>query len=195
MADSIIGLVGKDFVIMAADMSQTRSILMLKSDEEKMFNITNRIIIGASGEAGDRAQFCPFIEKNINLYELRTGVPLSVHGAANFVRRELHDALRKGPYMVNLLLGGVDKEGEPSLYFMDYLASMSKVDFGCQGYAGHFLLGLLDRHYKKNMSIDECVELLRQCVKELKIRFLLGNAQYLVKVSDKDGIRKLDVKL
>jgi len=161
----------------------------------KIKSNSNSVILVASGEAGDRAQFCPFIEKNINLYELRTGVPLSVHGAANFVRGELHDALRKGPYMVNLLLGGVDKEGEPSLYFMDYLASMSKVDFGCQGYAGHFLLGLLDRHYKKNMSLDECIELLKKCVQELRIRFLLGTAKYLVKISDKAGIRKLDIVL
>jgi len=140
--------------------------------------------------------FCPFIEKNINLYELRTGVSLSVHGAANFIRRELHDALRKGPYMVNLLVGGVDKDGgSPSIYFMDYLGSMTKADYACQGYAGHFLLGLLDRHYKKDMNLEECVELLRKCTQELRTRFLLGHAKYLVRVSDKQGVRTLDLLL
>ena len=29
--------------------------------------------------------------------------------------------------MVNLLLAGVEEDGTPSLYFMDYLASMVKV--------------------------------------------------------------------
>ena len=41
----------------------------------------------------------------------------------------LAKALRSSPYMVNLLLAGVDENGEPSLYFMDYLASMVKVKF------------------------------------------------------------------
>ena len=37
-------------------------------------------------------------------------------------------ALRsRGPYMVNLLLAGVEDDGTPSLYFMDYLAAMTKV--------------------------------------------------------------------
>ena len=30
--------------------------------------------------------------------------------------------------MVNLLLAGVEDDGTPSLYFMDYLASMVKVN-------------------------------------------------------------------
>jgi hypothetical protein len=47
---------------------------------------------------------------------------------------ELATALRRGPFMVDGLLGGFDEEEGPSLHFFDYLASSQKVLRGAQGY-------------------------------------------------------------
>ena len=45
-------------------------------------------------------------------------------------------------------MGGMDEEG-PSLYFLDYLASLIKVPFAVHGYGGFFTLSIMDRYYKK----------------------------------------------
>jgi len=145
-------------------------------------------LLAASGPPGDKAQFCSYIEKNINLYNLRTGVPLSTHAAANFIRGELADALRSNPYNVNILFGGMDKDG-PSLYFIDYLASMSKMDFGCCGYAGYFTLSILDKNYKKGMNLEDGMKLIHTCIQELRTRFVLNTASFMIKVVDKKGSR------
>lgn len=55
--------------------------------------------------------------------------------------------LLKTPYMVNLLMAGYDKNEGPSLYFMDYLASMNKCPFAAHGYGAFFSLAILDRYY------------------------------------------------
>lgn len=62
-----------------------------------------------------------------------TGLKMSTKAAANFTRNELAQALRKGPYQVDLLVAGVDDDGA-HLYFMDYLASSEKVNkaAGCK---------------------------------------------------------------
>jgi 20S proteasome subunit beta 4 len=190
MADNVVAFTGEDFVIFAADTAQGRSVVMMKNDEDKLFEMRNKII-GASGPAGDKSQFCSYIEKNINLYRYRTGIELSTTGAANFLREELATALRSNPYQVNILLGGLDKD-TPALYMIEYLASMVKVDYGCIGYAGYFLLSILDREYKKGMKLEEARQLMHVCIQELKTRLALNTCNFIIKVVDKNGTRFLE---
>ncbi|ESO92100.1 hypothetical protein LOTGIDRAFT_70691, partial [Lottia gigantea] len=110
-----------------------------------------------------------YIAKNIQLYKMRNGYELSPHAAANFTRKQLADALRsQTPYNVNMLLAGHDKEDGPSLYYMDYLASLNKVPFGVHGYGGFFSLSVMDRYYQKDMNQDEAMKLLQQCIDEVE---------------------------
>jgi 20S proteasome subunit beta 4 len=192
MADNLIGLVGADYVLLAADSAQARSIVMMKENEDKILPLDSQKLIAASGPAGDREHFCEFIARNIELYELRQGHGLSTHAAAHFTRGELATALRSNPYQVNLLMGGYDKDVGPSLYFIDYLASIQKLDFACQGYAGYFVLSTLDRHYKKGMSLDEGLAVLKLCLDQLATRFVLNTVSFVIKIVDKDGIRVID---
>lgn len=68
---------------------------------------------------------------------MRNGVSLDTAEVANWTRRSLADALRSQPYAANLLLAGYDNKTDvASLYFIDYLASMQKLPFGCQGEFG-----------------------------------------------------------
>jgi len=192
MGDCLISLVGDGFVIFAADTAQARSILLMKPDEDKVMALDKFKLLAASGAQGDKVQFCEYIQKNIKLYELRTGVALSTHAAATYTRGELATALRRAPYETNLLLGGYDPSEGASLYFIDYLANFHKTDFACQGYAGYFLLGLLDKYYRKGMSVDDAVDVLRKCVDQLKIRFVLNTVSFTVKIVDSTGSRTLE---
>lgn len=101
-------------------------------------------------------------------------------------------ALRKGPYQTNLLLGGADDK-EVSLYTMDYMAGMAKVSFGAQGYASNFVLSILDREWKADMTPEEGLEVIRKCIHELHTRFLISQPKFLLKVVDHQGIRTLSL--
>ena len=72
---------------------------------------------------------------------MRNAMELSPSATANFVRGELARALRsRKPYTVNLLLGGYDKiTDKPSLYWIDYLASLAPVPYAAHGYAQYVL--------------------------------------------------------
>ena len=67
----------------------------------------------------------------------------------------LAKALRSNPYQVNLLLGGVEDDGTPSLYFMDYLASMCKEKYAAHGYGSFFILSTMDKYYKVVLTFDD----------------------------------------
>ncbi len=98
-------------------------------------------------------------------------------------------ALRKGPYQTNLLLAGYDEPGEISLYFMDHMAALAKLNFGAHGYAAAFVLSVFDRDWKKDMTVEEGLEVIRRCIHELRVRFLISQPVFVVKLVDKDGTR------
>lgn len=82
-------------------------------------------------------QFAEYIQANAQLYSMRNETDLSPSALAHFVRGELASSLRsRKPYNVNLLLGGVDPiTHKPSLYWLDYLASLASVPYAAHGYA------------------------------------------------------------
>ena len=148
--------------------------------------------MGVSGPNCDSVNFTEFIAKNLKLYELSNdGTKLSIHAQANFAREELAYALRRGPFQVNVLLGGYDAKDGPSLYWMDYLAALAKVNYGCQGYASNFCLSVMDKEYREDCTEEGAIEIVRKCIHELETRFLLAQPNFIIKVVDKDGIRTI----
>lgn len=146
--------------------------------------------MGVAGPNCDLVRFTEYIAKNLALYQLNhDGTQLSTKAQANFCRSELADALRKGPYQVNLLLGGFDEETGPALYFMDYLAALEKVNFGSHGYASNFCLSIMDKEYRDDLSEEDALKIIDYCIHEIHTRFLISQPNFMVKVIDKDGVR------
>ncbi|KAL5015808.1 hypothetical protein ScPMuIL_005397 [Solemya velum] len=190
--ECLIGITGKDYVLVAADTTCARSIVSMKQDEDKMFKLSDKLMMLVSGESGDTMQFAEYISKNIQLYKMRNGYELSPHAATNFTRRNLALYLRsQTPYMVNMLIAGYDKNEGPALYFMDYLASVTKAPFAVHGYGSYFTLSILDRFYRDDLTKEEAVKLLERCIEEIKNRFIINLPSFKVRVIDKDGIQDL----
>ncbi|KAK7501085.1 hypothetical protein BaRGS_00007570 [Batillaria attramentaria] len=189
--ECLIGIQGQDFIMLATDSVSARSIVKMKTDHDKMFQLSDKLLMAVSGESGDTVQFSEYIAKNIQLYKMRNGYELSPHAAANFTRRNMADALRsQRPKFVNLLIAGIDEDG-PSLYFLDYLASIIKVPFAIHGYGAMFTLSIMDRYYKPGMTKDEAFQLLQRCITEIQKRFLVDQPQFKVRVVSKSGVEDL----
>lgn len=159
-------LTGKGYVLIAADMSAAHSIIKVKTDVDKIKELSPHLLMAFSGEPGehllattymrthaylcapgDTVQFAEYIERNLRLYHIRNIYPLQPPSAASWIRRELADSLRsRKPYSVNLLLGGYDTVTyTPHLYWVDYLGTLAEVPFAAHGYGSYFALSLLDR--------------------------------------------------
>ncbi|KAK8934698.1 Proteasome subunit beta type-2-A [Platanthera zijinensis] len=193
--ECVFGLVGDGFALIAADSSAVNSILVHKSNEDKIMVLDSHKLLGASGEAGDRAQFTEYIQKNVHLYQFRNGIPLTTAAAANFTRGELATALRKfcfgqSPYFVNILLAGYDKEVGPSLYYIDYIATLHKLDKGAFGYGSYFSLSMMDRHYRNGMSLEQAIDLVDKCIIEIRSRLVVAPPNFVIKIVDQNGARE-----
>ncbi|KFM72065.1 Proteasome subunit beta type-2, partial [Stegodyphus mimosarum] len=194
--ECLIGIAFKDFVIVAADMNVAHNIVLVRKDDDKMYKLSDHLLMLVSGEAGDTIQFAEFIAKNIQLYKMRNGYELSPTAAANYTRRNLADFLRsRTPYAVNLLMAGFDSQNGSELHYIDYLATMAKLPFAAHGYASYFVLSIMDRYYRPDMSVTEGTQLIEKCLKELNHRFLVSLPVFKVRMVDEKGIHDLpDIK-
>lgn len=246
--DCLIGIKGKDFVLLATDQQIVRSIVVMKSGEPKFRHLNKRCVLAFCGEPGDTIQFAEYVQRNIAYYDLRhysnpgddqvdeggnqddgTGTTgafisssspgprlmMSVNAAAAFTRKELAESLRsRKPWQVNLLVGGVDPvaplgqslissdsqsngnmpavEFHPKLYWIDYLGSMVDMPFAIHGYGSYFCLGLLDKQWRSGMDKAEVLELLKQCMRELRTRFIVNLPTFAVRIISCQGVEQIN---
>mmetsp|Transcript_19483 Transcript_19483/g.35239 ORF Transcript_19483/g.35239 Transcript_19483/m.35239 type:complete len:192 (+) Transcript_19483:69-644(+) len=190
--DTVLGIKGDGFTLIAADRTSARSIMVFNQSEDKITELDSHKIIGQSGPQCDTANFAEYIQKNMTLYELNNDMKLSTFATANFMRRQLATALRKGPYQTNILLGGFDENAGASLYFLDMYSALTPVNFGAHGYASNFCLSIFDREYKDGMSVEEAKDVIDKCIAELHTRFLISQPNFLIKIVDKDGVRVIE---
>eukprot|EP01018_Ginkgo_biloba_P021376 Gb_19481 [translate_table: standard] len=94
------------------------------------------------------------------------------------------------PYSVNLILAGFDKDVGPSLYYIDYIATLHKIDKGAFGYGAYFTLSMMDKYYRKGMSLQEAIELADKCILEIRSRLVIAPPNFVIKIVDKDGARE-----
>eukprot|EP00475_Leptophrys_vorax_P034722 TRINITY_DN56439_c0_g1_i1.p1 TRINITY_DN56439_c0_g1~~TRINITY_DN56439_c0_g1_i1.p1 ORF type:complete len:224 (+),score=30.53 TRINITY_DN56439_c0_g1_i1:157-828(+) len=190
--DCLFGLVGDGFALVVADTSAAHSIVIKKTDEDKIMLLDDFKLMGTSGAGGDRVQFSEFIQKNLHLYAFRNSISLTTAAAANYTRLELATALRsRGAYQANLLLAGFDEGAGPSLYYLDYLATLHKVKHTAIGYCAYFILSIFDKMYKDNLTLDEALVIVDQCIHEVRTRLVVSPPNFLIKIVDKDGAREL----
>ncbi|XP_059058419.1 proteasome subunit beta type-2-like [Achroia grisella] len=197
MANSILlqcllGMQCQDFAIIAADQINTQSIIVMKDDEDKLLQISDKLVMGVNGDTADMAQFTQFIAKNIQLYEMRNGYQLDTAAVVHFTRKNLAEAMKGGnPYMVNSLMAGYDEKVGSQLYTMDFIASCVKVPFAAHGFGGILAMGILDRYYKLHLTEAEAYEILKMCVHEIQSRLFINLPKFQVKVVSKKGISTL----
>ena len=95
------------------------------------------------GEHSDVLVFGDYIQKNLAFMEYKNGRKLSIDDTANFIRHELAEALRKGPYQVNCLLAGFEGD-TPRLYWLDYLGTVAELKKAAHGYAEYLVSSTMD---------------------------------------------------
>lgn len=192
--DIVLGIRVQDTVILATSKAVTRGISILKSTDDKTRQLSEHTLMAYTGEAGDTVQFAEYVQANMQLYTIRENYELSPQAVSSFVRQELAKSIRsRKPYQVNVLIGGYDIHKEkPELYQIDYLGTKVELPYAAHGYSGFYTFSLLDRHYRPDMTLDEGLKLLKQCVEELDRRMPVDFKGVLIKVVDKDGIREVD---
>lgn len=83
---------------------------------------------------------------------------------------------------------GFEKEAGATLYYVDYIASLHKLEKGALGHI-YFAPSLMDRHYHSDMSVEEAIDSIDQCIVKVRSRLVVAPPNFVIKIVDKDGAR------
>ena len=167
---TIIGIVCKDGIVMAADRRATGGGIILSKNTQKTVQINDYLITAGTGNASDIEMQKKVIAAELKLKELKSKKRPTVKEAANLIGMMTYRNIRQPamiPSIVGTIVGGLNDDGTAELYTVEPAGTAMKVeDFDANFGSGMpYVLGLLERQYKKDLSIKEGIELAIEALK------------------------------
>ena len=191
---SIVGIVCKDGVIMAADRRATAGNLIISKNTQKVVQINDYLVMSGTGIASDVDMLQKIIAAELKLKELRSKIRPTIKEAANLIGMIVYRNIRQFsmiPSIAGTLVAGINEGGTAELYTIEPAGAVSKVDDYDANFSSGmpFMLGLLERQYKPELSVKEGVNLALECIKSSTQRDVgSGNAIDVITLT-KDGIK------
>ncbi len=191
---SLVGIVCKDGVVMGGDRRVTAGTLLMSKDYTKILRITDYLIVSYTGGVADAQLTHKVIAAELRLKQLSTKTRPTVKEAANLLAMMIYRNIRAPtmiPNIVGTLIAGVDEDGSTHLFTIEPAGGIYEVkDYDANFSSGMpFILGLLERQYKKDLSVKEGVELAKECLKSSTQRDIgSGNGIDVFSIT-KDGIK------
>ncbi len=193
---TILGIVCKDGVVMASDRQSTAGNIIMNKNSEKTKKVNNYLLISGTGMVSDIQRVEKVIAAELKLKELRSKSRPSVKQAANLMATMLYSGIRQPsmiPTQMGSLIGGFNEDGTTELYSIEPAGSVIQVeDYDANFGSGMpYVLGLLERQYKKGLSVEEGVKLAGECIKSSTQRDIGSGFGIDVVTITKNGIKKV----
>tara|TARA_Y100000034_G_scaffold134479_1_gene203037 strand:+ start:798 stop:1457 length:660 start_codon:yes stop_codon:yes gene_type:complete len=193
---TILGIVCKDGVVMAADKQVTAGNIVMNKNTPKVVQINDYLVSSWTGGAADAQRLGKLITAELKLKELKSRSRSSIKQAANLIGAITFSNIRQPsmiPSIVGSLVGGFNEDGTIELYTVEPAGGVYKVEEYDANFGSGmpYVLGLLERQYKKGMSIDEGVELAKEALKSSTQRDTGSGYGIDVFAITKSGIKKV----
>ncbi len=191
---SLVGIVCKDGVIMGGDRRVTSGTLLMNKDYVKILPITDYVLVSYTGGVADAQLTHKLIAAELRLKELKTKSRPTVKEAAHLLAMMIYRNIRAPamiPNIVGTLIAGVDEDGSTHLFSIEPAGGVYEVkDYDANFSSGMpYILGLLERQYKKDLSVKEGIELAKECLKSSTQRDVGSGNGIDVFAITKDGIK------
>ncbi len=167
---SIVGIVCKDGIVMAADRQVTAGTIVMNKNMRKAEKINDYLLGAYTGNAADAQMLSKIAAAELKLKELRSKQRPTIKESAHFISILSYRNIRQFSTIINIvgsLIAGYNEDGSFELYTIEPAGGIYKVeDYDANFGSGMpFMLGLLERGYKKDIKIDEGIQLAIECLK------------------------------
>jgi len=194
---TILGIVCKDGVIMAADRQVTLGqSLVVGKNFLKMALVNENILVAFAGSVSDAQRVPKLLAAELRLKELRSKSKPTIKQSASLLTNLNYSGIRQPsilPQQVGFLLGGFNEDGSTELYNVSPDGCIMKIEnYDASVSSGMpYVLGLLERQYKKDISVKEGVELAKEALKSSTQRDTGSGYGIDIFTITKDGIKKV----
>jgi len=149
-----VGIACDGGVVLASESRATMGSFIASRTAKKIYQIDDLVGLTTAGVVGDAQTLVRMIQAEARLYRMQRGEPLTVKGITSLLSNVL-TGRRYYPFMVQLVVGGVDKQG-PRLYSLDALGGqIEERETISTGSGSPIAYGVLESHYKPGISMEE----------------------------------------
>ena len=190
---TILGIVCKDGVVMASDRQISAGNLVVGKKYQKTIPISDYLLLSFTGSVSDAQRVAKVLPAELKLKHLRSKSRPTVKQSANFLGNMLYAGARQSMMQVGNLIGGFNEDGSTELYTIEPAGSVLKVDDYDANFGSGmpYVLGLLERQYKKNLSVEEGIKLAVEALKSSTQRDMGSGYGIDVFTIKKEGISKV----
>jgi proteasome beta subunit len=162
-----VGLMAGDYVVLAADKRATAGFMIASRRVKKIVKLTDYAVMTMAGLVADAQVLADILRSEAKLYELDTGARMSVRGLAVLLSNILF-SYKALPFIVQVLVGGYDTK--PRLYMLDLFGSITEEKFAATGSGSPVAYGVLEQHYREDLSLDEAVKIAVSAIRASTLR-------------------------
>jgi len=193
---TILGIVCRDGIVMASDRQSTAGTIVMNKDSQKIRIVNEYLAFAGTGMVADIQRTVKIAAAELRIKELHAKSRPSVRNGAGLISMMIYNSIRQPAmlqFMVGSLVGGVNEDGTAELYSIDPAGGINKVeDYDANFGSGMpFVLGLLERQYKKGMSVKEAIDLAVEAIKSSTQRDVGSGHGIDVFTLTKSGILKV----
>ncbi|WP_284013903.1 proteasome subunit beta [Halobaculum litoreum] len=157
-ADAPRGAAG-DAVVLASDRRASLGRMVSSKDAQKVHPLGDSAALAFTGSVSGAQALVADLDAERRLYELRRGRTMSTTALAGYAA----SAMRRQPYGVQHLLGGVDAD-RARLFTFDAGGSVLEQPFAADGSGGPFAYGTLEDGYEAGLSVADAEALAARAV-------------------------------
>lgn len=183
-----VGIIGKDFVVLAADQQATMGHMAADDDAQKIYNITDKVSLTISGAVGDSLAVIRFLRAQANLYEIERETKITPKAVTTLLSNVLNGN-RYYPFIFAPIIGGINSQ--PELYELTPYGCISpKTKYAVTGSGTTFAITTLDSEFKFNMKEDEAIALAIKAIVASKNRDIYsGGKSISMVIINQNGTR------
>lgn len=190
---SLVGIVCKDGIVMASDRKATMGgQIVSDKDFVKTDQINKYLVMSMAGTVSDAQVNTKLIAAQLKIKELRDKKRPTVRESANFIATMKFQNIRRPsmiPAIVGNIVGGLDEDGKVTMYNITPDGAIKKIEeYDASGSGMLFIWGLLERRYKKDLTVEEGIELAIEAIKSSSARDTASGCGVDVFTITKEGI-------
>jgi|TARA_Y100000310_G_scaffold258493_1_gene266932 proteasome beta subunit len=193
---TILGIVCKDGVVMAADKQSTAGNIVMDKDSEKIKQVNDYLLFAGTGMVSDIQRSIKLSAAELRLKELKSKSRPTVKQGANLISSIIYQSIRQPTmlqFMVGSLVAGINEDGTMEVYSIDPSGGIKKIENYDANFGSGmpYVLGLLERQYKKGMNLKEGIELAKEALKSATQRDTGSGYGIDIFTITKSGIKKV----
>nr|WCZ58410.1 proteasome subunit beta type-6 [Paratrimastix eleionoma] len=159
MGTSIMASTFNGGVILGADSRTSTGSYIANRLSDKITKLVSNIYVCRSGSSADTQTISDYVRYFLDSHSIEIDEQPLVQTGAQLLRNLSYD--HRDDLSTSFICAGVDKTG-PHIFSIPLGAPIVEQPFAIGGSGSTYIYGYCDRHFKENMSKEECVEFITQ---------------------------------